>query len=157
MEEPIDEKISDWSLGMLDGLTVAPSVAAGLVLSGASKELVIAGIFAELLAGSISMGLADYLSIDTLETRRDNALNSGIRTASGYVLGAGLSLFAYYISKDTHDGLRLSIIFNVVALIFLGYIRSIYLKGTNPLKVLFIGFIAMSVTYFIFSKFKRVN
>jgi len=52
----------DIILGMSDGLTVPFAIAAGLAAGAASQRLIIAGGLAEIVAGSISMGLGGYLA-----------------------------------------------------------------------------------------------
>lgn len=52
--------ISDVTLGLSDGLTVPFALTAGLAALGDTKIVVFAGM-AEILAGSISMGIGGYL------------------------------------------------------------------------------------------------
>ncbi|PVU90247.1 hypothetical protein BB561_004964 [Smittium simulii] len=56
--------LRDAIIGLADGLTVPFALAAGLVNLGDSKIVIIAG-FAELIAGSISMGLGGYLATES--------------------------------------------------------------------------------------------
>ncbi|KAK0392807.1 hypothetical protein NLU13_2302 [Sarocladium strictum] len=53
--------LSDFTLGFSDGLTVPFALTAGLSSLGSTKTVVYAGL-AELVAGSISMGIGGYLS-----------------------------------------------------------------------------------------------
>jgi VIT1/CCC1 family predicted Fe2+/Mn2+ transporter len=52
----------DVIMGMADGITVPFAIAAGLAIGAASRHLIITGGFAEIAAGSISMGLGGYLA-----------------------------------------------------------------------------------------------
>jgi hypothetical protein len=52
--------VSDATLGLSDGLTVPFALTAGLAALGDTKIVVFAGM-AEILAGSISMGIGGYL------------------------------------------------------------------------------------------------
>ena len=52
--------VSDVTLGLSDGLTVPFALTAGLAALGDTKIVVFAGM-AEILAGSISMGIGGYL------------------------------------------------------------------------------------------------
>lgn len=52
--------VSDATIGLSDGLTVPFALTAGLSALGDSKVVIIGGL-AELIAGSISMGLGGYL------------------------------------------------------------------------------------------------
>ena len=54
--------IRDVIIGMSDGLTVPFALAAGLTGAVASSHIVLTAGFAEIVAGSISMGLGGYLA-----------------------------------------------------------------------------------------------
>jgi VIT1/CCC1 family predicted Fe2+/Mn2+ transporter len=156
MEDSIEEKFKDYTLGGLDGLTVPVSVAAGLVASGMTKEIVILAIIFEIIAGSVSMGLADYLSMDD-NSRKDIAWKSAIRVSFAYMIGGSISLLAYYFSSTVDDGLKWSVILNMIALIILGYYRSIYLNIQileSIKKCLVVGITAMILTYYLVKIFK---
>lgn len=58
--QPDARTISDTTLGLSDGLTVPFALTAGLAALGDTKIVVFAGL-AELMAGSISMGIGGYL------------------------------------------------------------------------------------------------
>src|SRR5579864_9046615 len=55
------ESVRDVVIGMADGLTVPFALAAGLTAVAASRVIVVAGL-AEVVAGSIAMGLGGYLA-----------------------------------------------------------------------------------------------
>src|ERR1041384_5136494 len=55
------ESVRDVVIGMADGLTVPFALAAGLSAVAASRVIVVAGL-AEIVAGSIAMGLGGYLA-----------------------------------------------------------------------------------------------
>jgi vacuolar iron transporter family protein len=54
--------VRDIVIGMADGLTVPFALAAGLTGAIASSRIVLTAGFAEIAAGSIAMGLGDYLA-----------------------------------------------------------------------------------------------
>jgi len=150
--DPLNEQIRDYTSGGLDGLTVAPAIAAGLVAAGASKRVILIAIIAEAIAGSISMGLGDYLGVDAIETRKDIAWKSGLRVGISYLLGASIVFFAYYVSDTATTGLQLSLVLNLFALIAFGVYRARMLN-IDPListkKVVIVGAFAMFATYFV--------
>jgi VIT1/CCC1 family predicted Fe2+/Mn2+ transporter len=58
--------VSDAIIGLSDGLTVPFAIAAGLATAAASNGgIIIAAVLAEIVAGSISMGLGGYLAANT--------------------------------------------------------------------------------------------
>ena len=59
------EFISDIVIGMSDGLTVPFALAAGLSSAVQSNGLIITAGFAEIIAGSIAMGLGGFLAGQT--------------------------------------------------------------------------------------------
>nr|MBP6532776.1 VIT1/CCC1 transporter family protein [Bacteroidia bacterium] len=54
--------VRDVVIGMADGLTVPFALAAGLSSAVASNEIIITAGFAEIIAGSIAMGLGGYMA-----------------------------------------------------------------------------------------------
>lgn len=157
MEDPFQEKIRDFSMGLMDGLTVPISVASGLVASGRSKEVIVLAIIAEAVAGSVSMGLSDYLSVDAIEDRKDIAWKSGLRVGISYFIGACIPLISFLYNNDVSTGFKYSIIFNIMAMIIFGYYRAIFLHihpGISIKKVLVVGVSAMLITYCISSVIK---
>ncbi len=58
----VNEVVRDVIIGMSDGLTVPFALAAGLSGAVSSTSIIIAGGLAEIVAGSISMGLGGYLA-----------------------------------------------------------------------------------------------
>lgn len=154
MGEPLQEQIKDFSIGLMDGLTVPVSVAAGLVASGKSREVILIAVIAEAIAGSVSMGLADYLSEDAVEKRKNMAWKSALRVFIGYLIGASMPLISYLYTSNTNDGFKLSILLNITAMIIFGYIRAMFLHMYPPIsvgKVLLVGGISMILTYYISS------
>ena len=150
--DPFEEQISDITLGLMDGLTVPISVATGLVASGQSRQIIITAIIAEAIAGSISMGLSDYISVDSIKERKDTALKSGIRTSIGYLFGSFIPLLSYLLTNDVQTGFKLSITINFLCLVLFGYVRSVLLKEdiqNSIRKVLLVGISAMILTYLI--------
>ncbi|HLX12318.1 MAG TPA: VIT1/CCC1 transporter family protein [Bacteroidota bacterium] len=59
------DTIRDIVIGMSDGLTVPFALAAGLTGAAASTGIVVTAGFAEIVAGSIAMGLGGYLAAKT--------------------------------------------------------------------------------------------
>jgi len=59
------ERVRDIVIGMSDGLTVPFALAAGLSGAVASNAIVVTGGLAEIVAGSIAMGLGGYLAAKT--------------------------------------------------------------------------------------------
>ncbi len=59
------EMVRDVVIGMSDGLTVPFALAAGLSGSVESTAIVVTAGFAEIVAGSIAMGLGGYLAAKT--------------------------------------------------------------------------------------------
>jgi VIT1/CCC1 family predicted Fe2+/Mn2+ transporter len=52
-------------LGLSDGITVPFAIAAGLVSASTDATIIIAAVLSEIVAGSISMGLGEYLAMNT--------------------------------------------------------------------------------------------
>ena len=153
-DDSVSESIRDITVGLIDGLTVPISVASGLYASGQVRETIILAIIAEAAAGSISMGLSDYLSVENTKIRKDVAFNSGIRVFLSYILGACVPLFSYLVTRDTKLGFYLSIILDILILIFFGYFRSIALEIdyiNSITKVLSVGITAIFLTYIVSS------
>ncbi len=59
------EMLSDIVIGMSDGLTVPFALAAGVSQAGVSNEIIVTAVIAEIVAGSIAMGLGGYLAGQT--------------------------------------------------------------------------------------------
>ena len=93
--DPFEEHIRDYSTGFIDSISVGPSVAAGLYASGYSKEIILSAIIAEAISGTFSMGLADYIGVDSITERKDIAWLSGLRVGLAFLLG---SLIPYHIN-----------------------------------------------------------
>ena len=152
------EFFSDFSLGFLDGITVSASISSGLFASQTSKELIIKTIIIQTIAGMSSMGLSNYLSVDSsIEIRKDNAVQSGLTTSFGYFIGSMISFIAFTMSSTVEDGFKNSLICNFIALCIFGYIRGDSLKHQNNIddiiKVLIIGMASIGITYYASSHF----
>ncbi len=59
------EMLSDIVIGMSDGLTVPFALAAGISQAGVSNYVIVTAVMAEIVAGSIAMGLGGYLAGQT--------------------------------------------------------------------------------------------
>lgn len=150
--DPFNEQIADFTVGLMDGLTVPISVASGMVAAGATREMIILAIIAESVAGSISMGLADYISVDSIDARKDVAWKSGLRTGAGYIVGSLVPILAYMYTSDVKTGFQYSITLDLLVLGLFGYIRGIYLERDvlkSVEKVLGVGVVVMLVTVFV--------
>lgn len=157
MSEPPQEIFRDIAIGLTDGLTVPFSVASGLVSASLSHHAVIAGVVAEIVAGSISMGFADYLGIET-ENRKDIAFNSALRIGFSYVLGGLIPLAAYMFISDLQSAFYVSIASTIVALALFGWFRAYYTKTDikrSILKTITLGTTAAIITYVIAKAFMR--
>lgn len=73
------ETIRDIVIGMSDGLTVPFALAAGLSSSVSSNGIIITAGFAEIIAGSIAMGLGGYLAGKTEIEHYDSELKREYR------------------------------------------------------------------------------
>jgi VIT1/CCC1 family predicted Fe2+/Mn2+ transporter len=150
-------KFSDFSLGFLDSLTVVPSVGAGLYASGISKETIILSLVTEAIAGSISMGLSNYVSVDSDEEKKDASMMSGFLASIGYATGACIAILVYTLNKEVSTGFKYSIVTNMISLVVFGIIKGIITKRDifeSMLKVFIIGSVSMGATYYI-SRFLR--
>lgn len=147
------EFFSDFSLGFLDGITVSASISSGLFASDTSRALIIKSISIQSVAGMTSMGLSNYLSVDSSEqVRKDYALMSGIVTSFGYFVGSFISFMAFYLTSNVYNGFIYSLIANFIALSTFGYVRGNLLKHENNMediiKVLIIGCTSIIITYY---------
>ena len=71
--KPLSPFVSDAIIGLSDGLTVPFAIAAGLATAAASNGgIIIAAVLAEIVAGSISMGLGGYLAANTEALHYEN-------------------------------------------------------------------------------------
>ena len=68
------ETVRDIVIGMADGLTVPFALAAGLSSAVSSNAIIITAGFAEIVAGSIAMGLGGYLAGKTEIEHYDSEL-----------------------------------------------------------------------------------
>jgi len=73
------EFITDIVIGMSDGLTVPFALAAGLSGAVASSSIVTTAGIAEIVAGSIAMGLGGYLAGQTEQEHYEAELNGNMR------------------------------------------------------------------------------
>lgn len=160
--DTFDDAFEDFSIGLVDGLTVPLSVSAGMYAAGASRNLIIIGIVAEMTAGVISMGLADYLAVDSSTRRKEVAWKAGLRTSIGYFIGSLVPLISYLISSSSQIGFRLSIVANLIALVLFGIARSTfdgerghYVRSIT--KVVTIGVICVVITFYISKEVRKLE
>lgn len=157
MGESNQEIFRDLALGLTDGLTVPFSVAAGLVSASMGNHVVITGVMAEIIAGSISMGFADYLGIEN-EQRKDVALNSALRIALSYAVGGLIPLSAYLLIPETQKAFHVSSVLTVLSLAAFGYFRAKFLATdirSSVMKTVSIGGAAAIATYVVASVLLR--
>lgn len=193
------EIVRDIVIGMADGLTVPFALAAGLSGAVNTNDIVITAGLAEIIAGSIAMGLGGYLAgkteidhynselkreydeVDRLPERekqeikdilaeygismstqqlvadelsRDKnkwvefmmkfelnlekphmrrARNSAINIAGAYVVGGLIPLGAYFFTEQPMEGLIISSVVTMVALLVFGYFKSRF-TGQPPVS-----------------------
>lgn len=147
-----DYVLANLVLGLMDGLTVGPALAIGMYAGGLDRKAILLAALSDMIAGSISMSLAEGLSLDTIEVSHSTPLRGGLLTGLGYFLGSSVPFWAFLISSDIHQGALLTLIGSVILLILFGYARGKFGKEgikTSIVKVLIIGLLAMFVTYAI--------
>jgi VIT1/CCC1 family predicted Fe2+/Mn2+ transporter len=147
-------------LGMMDGLTVGPALAIGMYAGGLDRKAILLAALSDMIAGSISMSLAEGLSLDTIGKTSDAPLRGGFLTGLGYLLGSSVPFWAFLISSDIHQGALFTLIGSIILLISFGYVRGKYGKesvSTSIAKVLVIGLLAMFVTYAIQSLINKTS
>lgn len=150
MSDPFDEQMRDYTFGGIDGLTVSLSLLSGLVASGKSRNVILLGGVISTLSGAMSMGLGDYLAIDSVKERKDTAIVSGLRVFAGYAVASAIPLLAYILVKNVQVAFRLSVLFSFIALVLFGYLRAQLLGDvitTSIGKTLTIGVATFGVTY----------
>ena len=169
--------VRDIVIGMADGLTVPFALAAGLSTAVSTNGIIVTAGFAEIVAGSIAMGLGGYLAGKTeiehydaelkreyseltthydterrevkeiLNRARMSARNIGV----AYIVGGTVPLMAYIFTETPNEGLIYSSIITVVCLMFFGYFKS-KATGQDPVKGGFrttmIGVLAAAAAYF---------
>jgi|SRR5579884_3532776 len=193
------ESVRDVVIGMSDGLTVPFALAAGLTGAIAASHLVVTAGLAEIVAGSISMGLGGYLAaksdaehyyrerkieerevVETpeveaqevrdilngwglsakqaepiIEVFRQNpkawvdfmmtnelgleephqkrARNSAVTIATAYAVGGIVPLAPYFFVANARQGLPISIVVTLMALLLFGYFKA-RIAGTNAIR-----------------------
>lgn len=150
MTDPFDEQVRDYTFGGIDGLTVSLALLSGLVASGRGRHIIILGGIISTLSGALSMGLGDYLAIDSVKERKDVAYLSALRVFTGYAVASAVPLMAYILVKDVKLAFRLSILSSFIALIVFGYIRAVLLNDAVSIsvgKTLSIGLATFGITY----------
>lgn len=157
----MDIYIRDISLGFIDSITVIQALALGLTVGSKftiDKKILILAIISEIIAGSVSMGMSEYLSIDTetIKNKDENPIYSGLRVSLGYSLGGLITLMCFLLSNDLKKGLILSLILNNLFILLFGYIRGKVLNldiKQSITKTYIIGLSALIIVYTITSYF----
>jgi vacuolar iron transporter family protein len=90
------------------------------------------------------------LGLEEPDPRR--ALQSAIAIASAYVAGGLIPLAPYMMVRTTRDGLMISIVVTLMALLVFGYIKG-HFTGTRPIRSAFqttlIGGVAAAAAFLI--------
>lgn len=139
--------------GFQDSLVSTTGVVAGVAAGTSNKELVILAGLVTVAVESLSMGAGQYMSeksvhqMDKTGKHTDNLLVGGILMASSYFLG-GLVPLVPILAFDLPLSATLSIIFALIGLFILGYLKAHIVK-VNPFKsaleILVLGGIATAV------------
>lgn len=148
--DPFDEQIRDYTFGGIDGITVSLALLSGLVASGKKRSVIILGGIISTLSGALSMGLGDYLAIDSIKQRKDIAYLSGLRVFFGYAVASSIPLLPYLFISDVKVAFKLSLFLTFIALILFGYVRAYLLKDVVPIsiaKTVSIGTVTFGITY----------
>src|SRR5881296_3524135 len=167
--------VRDAVIGLSDGLTVPFALAAGLTGAVDSTAVVVTAGLAEIVAGSIAMGLGGYLAgksvVEPLRRRpeawRDfmmrfelgleqpdprRAVTSGAVIAAAYIAGGLIPLCPYMLLPSAHSALPWSIAVTGTALAVFGWIRG-RLTGVWPvrtaLQTILIGGLAAAAAFVI--------
>jgi VIT1/CCC1 family predicted Fe2+/Mn2+ transporter len=139
-----------FSIGFVDALTVGMSLGAGIYSGNSDKATILTSLVSEGIAGSISMGLSQYLS---MEGNSDDMF-AGFSTSIGFIIGTLVPYLAYKTQESPLLGFKNSIVYSIVSLIIFSLFRSYYLNidfSKSLLKVLFIGGITLLSTFYITS------
>ena len=150
MKDPFDEQIRDYTFGGIDGITVSLALLSGLVASGKDIHVIVLGGIISTLSGALSMGLGDYLAIDSVKERKDVAYLSAIRVFFGYLVASSVPLVAYIFIKDVKSAFKISLFMSAVALVIFGYVRAKLLNDVVSIsvgKTLAIGATTFGITY----------
>ena len=137
--------MNEFTLGFSDGINNAIAVSIGLSFTNISKDVLLIAIISQIIGGSISMSLSYFQSLDTF------SYILPLYVFFGYIVGGLIIISAYYITDNLKNGFTLSIVFNIVSLILLGYFRAYFLNQNiidSIQKSLTIGIIALIVTYY---------
>lgn len=148
--DPFDEQIRDYTFGGIDGITVSLSLLSGLVAAKKSINVIILGGAVSTLSGALSMGLGDYLAIDSVKERKDIAYLSALRVFFGYAVASLIPLLPYLFIKNVNLAFKISITISFIALIIFGYARAYLLNDAVQIsigKTVSIGIITFGVTY----------
>lgn len=139
--------------GFQDSLVSTTGVVAGVAAGTSNKELVILAGLVTVAVESLSMGAGQYMSeksvhqMDKTGKHTDNLLVGGILMALSYFLG-GLVPLVPILVFDLPLSATLSIIFALIGLFILGYLKAHIVK-VNPFKsaleILVLGGIATAV------------
>ena len=136
--------IKDFSLGFMDSITMGMSMSAGMYVSKIPREIIIAALVSETIAGTASMSLSNYIGTE-------NILSSIIICIS-FILGSLIVISSYYYTTTATAGFYNSIIYGILSLSIFSYFRSIYLETTftdSLFKTLFTGLVSVLFTYYI--------
>lgn len=136
--------------GIEDSLVSTTGLIAGLSVGADNKQIVVLGGAVAIAIEAVSMGASEYLSddamqdLDKIKRHRDNPLVSGFLMLVSY-LAAGLIPLIPVLLFDYPSSLYYSVIFALIGLFLLGYIKG-KLTNVSPLrgglKILIVGGLA---------------
>ena len=146
--DPFDEHIRDYTFGGIDGITVSLALLSGLSATNKSRSIIILAGALSTLSGALSMGLGDYLAIDSVKERKDIAYISGLRVFMGYFIASLIPLLPYILFGAA--AFKVSLGASFLALLVFGYARAHLLNDDiwiSIQKTLFIGFLTFGITF----------
>jgi VIT1/CCC1 family predicted Fe2+/Mn2+ transporter len=136
--------------GIEDSLVSTTGLIAGISIGSDNKKFVILGGIVAVAIEAVSMGVGEYLSDDAIEDfeklkhHKDNSLLSGLLMFSSYFLAGLIPLAPICIFNFPLSSI-LSILFALISLFLLGYIKGKIVKISpikSGLKIFFLGGLA---------------
>ena len=148
--------------GIEDSLVSTTGLIVGLSVGADNKQIVILGGAVAIAIEAVSMGASEYLSddamqdLDKIKRHRDNPLISGTLMLLSY-LAAGLIPLLPVLLFDYPSSLYYSVIFALIGLFLLGYVKG-KLTHVSPLrgglKILIVGGLATALGVIVGMLFK---
>lgn len=152
--------IGDLVLGANDGIITSFAVISGAAGAGLSAFVVIVLGLANLVADGISMGLSNYLSLESTkeaeekagmsETRLNNPSRHGLATALAFSSAGILPLIPYFFDIPPGAQFTAAIAATAISLFFVGASRTI-VTGVNwfrsGMEMFLVGGVAAAAAY----------